>query len=118
MASGQRRIGSSIAWAKRCGRATATLAAVLILAAQFLTVAHYHQSDPVRRIDSQAQVVADDGLCALCILAFHVPLNPAAVAAVEQPHADAQPIAAVTVRAAITGALSSCQSRAPPRLAV
>jgi len=50
-----------------------------------LSLAHYHQTDPTERINAPAGIVADNGLCALCILAFHLPLNPAALPAIEQP---------------------------------
>ena len=65
-------------------KSIALFGAVLILAAQFLALTHFHQGNPTRQLNAQTQVVADDGLCALCILAFHAPLNPAATPALER----------------------------------
>jgi len=99
-------------------KSLALIAAILIFGAQLIAVAHFHQRNITRQFRAPTQVVADDGLCALCILALHVPFNPAAAPVVVVPHSAAQPIAARAVRAAITRVLTSSQSRAPPRLAV
>src|ERR1700674_4624849 len=73
--SGRRSIGARI----RGGAESIALAgAALILAAQFLALTHFHQRSPIRQFNAQTQLVADDGLCALCNLALHAPLSPAA----------------------------------------
>jgi hypothetical protein len=58
--------------------------------------------------------VVDDGLCALCLLAFHAPFNPPATPIVERPEASAPPL--VLPAASIPLALpdSAFRTRAPP----
>jgi len=56
----------------RCG---ANLAfALLLLIAQSVGAAHYHQNDS--RHNYTQSVQADDGLCSLCLFHFHAPANP------------------------------------------
>jgi hypothetical protein len=65
-------------------RSAAILAAGLVLFAQLLAAAHRHNTFS---FDSHAQseVGSDAGLCAACLLAFHLPLNPATAPAVLRP---------------------------------
>lgn len=95
-------------------KSIALFGAVLILAAQFLALTHFHQGNPTRQLNAQTQVVADDGLCALCILAFHAPLNPAAMPALERPHADVRLVDAALARPRSADSHALCQTRAPP----
>jgi hypothetical protein len=69
----------------RSGKWVATLAAVLIVAAQSLALAHSHNSPDPSRFTPQTQTTAADAICGLCILAFHAPLNLAASPALERP---------------------------------
>jgi len=89
-------------------------AAALILGAQLLAVSHYHQTDPVRRFNAQAQILADDGLCALCTLAFHLPLNPAAGPNVERPQVDVRPVDQPAAHVIYSRSYSLNRTRAPP----
>jgi hypothetical protein len=101
------------------GFKTATvLAAAVILGAQLLALAHYHQTNPISRITAQAGAAADNGLCGLCIVAFHLPLNPAASIAVQRPHLDGQKAATLTLRAFARRAHVLASTRAPPFSAV
>ena len=93
-------------------------AAALILAAQLLAVSHYHQTDPVRRFNAQAQILADDGLCALCTLAFHLPLNPAAGSSLERPHIEVRPVEQPVAHVICSRPYSLSQTRAPPAATV
>ena len=95
-------------------KSIALFGAVLILAAQFLALTHFHQGAPARQFNTQTQVVADDGLCALCILAFHAPLNPATTPALERPLVEARLVDAALARPRDADSHASCQTRAPP----
>ncbi|MGH7932335.1 MAG: hypothetical protein ACREQN_04110 [Candidatus Binataceae bacterium] len=90
------------------------LAAALLLCAQLAAVAHYHPSDHSEGINAQAQVVPDGGLCALCILAFHLPLNPAAQPALERPQIEMQPAEPAAPQTRIFRPLLASLTRAPP----
>lgn len=93
-------------------------AAALILGAQLLAVSHYHQTDPVRRFSAQAQILADDGICALCTLAFHLPLNPAASPTLERPKIDVRPVDQPVAQVVGSRPCSLIQTRAPPATTV
>jgi|GEM_PF-532016 len=111
MISGRRGIGGLI---RRRAKPIALVGAVLILAAQFLALTHFHQGNPTRQINAQTRVVADDGLCALCILAFHAPLNPAATPSIEHSYAEIRLVDAPIASLHVSDSFSSCQTRAPP----
>jgi hypothetical protein len=83
---------------RRGAKPIALFGVVLILAAQFMAVTHFHQTNRTRQFNSHTQVVADDGLCALCNLAFHAPVNPATIPAFESPLVDIQMIDGAIVR--------------------
>lgn len=57
-------------------RRLAVLAAVLLLSAQLLGAIHCHPAALMRGVTSQAQLTVDNGLCAVCLFAFHSPTNP------------------------------------------
>jgi hypothetical protein len=107
----RRSTGTSV---RKRASSIALFGAVLILAAQFLAVAHFHQGNPNRQINAQTQVAANDGLCALCILAFHAPVNPAASPAIERPHAEVRPVDTAIAQPHVSVSYSSCRTRAPP----
>src|SRR5260221_10736530 len=56
----------------------AILAAILILGAQFIGVAHWHRVSSSAHIASQGELSLDSSLCAVCQLAFHSSFNPSA----------------------------------------
>jgi hypothetical protein len=95
-------------------KSIALAGAVLIVAAQLLALAHNHQGNPTRQFNAQTQVVADDGLCALCNLAFHAPLNPAASPSIARPYAEPRLLDAAVASVHVSTPFSSCQTRAPP----
>jgi hypothetical protein len=99
---------------RRGAKSVALVAATLILAAQFLAVAHFHQGNPTRQFNAQTQVVSDDGLCALCLLAFHAPLNPAAAPSVARPFDETRLVDATVDSLHISIPFSSYRTRAPP----
>jgi hypothetical protein len=95
-------------------KSIALAAAVLILAAQLLALAHNHQGNPTRQFNAHSQVVADDGLCALCNLAFHAPLNPAPTPSIARPYTELRLIDTAIASLHVSTPFSSCQTRAPP----
>jgi hypothetical protein len=111
------RLGSNRTATVAAVKTMALIAAALVLGAQLLAIAHFHQADPTRRLNSRPAVVADDGLCALCILAFHMPLNPPALPAVERPEASAPPLVLPPAHALSSHSRSVWLTRAPPMLA-
>jgi hypothetical protein len=113
MISRRRGIGRSI---RGGAKSIALFGAVLILAAQFLALTHFHRTNPTRQFNAQTQVVADDALCALCILAFHAPLNPAAAPAPARPHVEVRNVDAAVASVHVSASFSSCQTRAPPAI--
>jgi len=104
--------------ARGARKSLSAFAAALILSAQLLAVSHYHQTDPVRRFNAQAQIFADDGLCALCTLAFHLPLNPAAGPSLERPQIDVRPVDQPVAHVVGSRPSSLIQTRAPPAATV
>jgi len=111
MISGRSGIGR---WFRGGAKSIALLGGILILGAQLLALAHVHQGTPTQQINAQPQVVADDGLCALCLLAFHAPLNPAATPSIAYPYAEVRLVDTVVAGLRVSGPFSSCQTRAPP----
>lgn len=99
-------------------KSIALFGAALILAAQFLALTHFHQGNPSRQFNAQTQAATDDGLCALCILAFHAPLNPAAMPALERPHADVRMVDAALALLCSADSHRLCHTRAPPPVVV
>jgi hypothetical protein len=79
------RLSGTTAAARGTLKKVALTVAAVTFAAQLLALAHCHQAQPTERISTPAGVVADNGLCARCIVAFHLPLNPGALPAIEQP---------------------------------
>jgi hypothetical protein len=113
MISGRRGIEALI----RYGAKSIALAGIaFILAAQLFAVAHFHQRNTTRQFNSRTQVVADDGLCALCDLVFHAPFNPAAKPTIARPYAETRRVAAAVANLQVSASFSSCQTRAPPSL--
>ena len=111
MVSRRRGIGRSI---RSGAKAIALFGVVLILASQFIAVAHFHQRNVTPQFNAPTQVVADDGLCALCSLAFHAPFNPAATSSIARPFAELRLVYAAIALPHVSIPFSSCQTRAPP----
>jgi hypothetical protein len=95
-------------------RSIALAGAALILAAQFLALTHFHQRNPIRQFNAQTQLVADDGLCALCNLALHAPLSPAATPSIARPYVEIRLADAPVASLHVSNPFSSCRTRAPP----
>jgi hypothetical protein len=109
--SGRATIGTLI---RRGAKSIALLAATVVLAAQFLALAHFHQRNASRQFNGQSQVVADDGLCALCLLAFHAPLNPAATPSIVRPFDEPRLLDFTVTSLHVSIPSSACRTRSPP----
>jgi hypothetical protein len=94
-------------------KSVALIVAAFVFAAQLVAVAHYHQGrfEPSA---AQAVVVPDGGLCALCILAFHLPLNPAAQPAISQPQGEIHAAESAALNTYVSHPLPPRLTRAPP----
>lgn len=98
-------------------RSAAVLGAALLLLAQLLAAAHTHQSLLKQDLKAQTELGADSGMCAVCLLAFHLPLNPAAAAVVASPQTEIQGAFRPARYRRRSFDLSSSPTRAPPRSA-
>jgi hypothetical protein len=111
MISGRRGIRALI----RGGAKPLALAGIaLIFVAQLIAVAHFHQRNTIRQFNAQTQVVTDDGLCALCLLACHTPLNPAATPAIAATYAEIRLVEVAVASPHVSNAFALCRTRAPP----
>src|SRR5579864_1472152 len=98
-------------------KSVALIAAAFVFAAQLVAVVHYHQGrfEPSA---AQAVVVPDSGLCALCILAFHSPLNPAAQPAISQPQGEIHSAESAVPNSYVSHPFPPWLTRAPPTSAI
>ncbi len=104
---------------RRAGvRRLALVAAALLLFAQTVAAAHYHPQIASRHASLASVVSADAGLCALCLLAFHFPVNPAATPALTRPQAALNTPVAPAPERAVVPDRTSAPTRAPPPSAV
>lgn len=115
MISGRSGIGALI---RGYAKPIARVVGILILGAQLIALGHSHQGNLIRQFNAQPQVVADDGLCALCLLAFHTPLNPAVTPAIARPYAEIRLVDASVTSLHVSIPFSSCRTRAPPGVIV
>ncbi|HEY6420383.1 MAG TPA: hypothetical protein VIX59_15410 [Candidatus Binataceae bacterium] len=102
---------------RRFARSLAVFGAVVIIAGQLATAIHTHQIFQTQRVGSAAELTIDNGLCALCLLAFHSKATPGPAPTLARPE--------VQLRAAPEAAASSIESfdqscamtRGPPFIA-
>jgi hypothetical protein len=98
-------------------RSVAIFAAVITLAGQLAAASHVHQAADPYGVNAVAQVSADGGLCALCLLAFHTSANPPATPVIGRPLSIPQPLFAAAP-VSVQPIDSTCAlTRAPPRSA-
>ncbi len=98
----------------RSRRSAALLAAMLVVGAQLLGAIHSHGNFLTADVNAQAALSADNGLCAVCLLAFHLPLNAAAEPAGARPQIAIQSALAPAPYRCCSFDLSSSPPRAPP----
>jgi hypothetical protein len=96
----------------RWRRVTAMSVAMLLLFAQTLAAAHYHNTPDTERLSRAVQPV--DNVCAICLFHFHAPTNPGPPPSIPEPALSEQRPAS-TLAAPITRITASDRSsRAPP----
>ncbi|HYL59919.1 MAG TPA: hypothetical protein VEU51_13705 [Candidatus Acidoferrales bacterium] len=95
-------------------RGLATAGAVLLLFAQLLMAAHFHEGVASRGGIAAAQLSADRGICAVCELAFHSPGSVAAAPTLSRGPAPADSIVLPDPIALDSPVLSPERGRAPP----
>jgi len=101
----------------RAGKIGATLAAVLIVGAQLLALAHSHNTSGPPHFAPQTQAVAAEDICGLCVLVFHAPLSLASTPAFERPRLEAIAAFCAETHSFASGSHSFFLTRAPPSLA-
>src|SRR5512143_217928 len=92
----------------------ARLGAALILLAQLVGAAHYHEGVAARRPAVASQAIADQSSCPVCQLAFHSPASFASVSAVSNSLALEETIVLTESFALASPVLRPQRSRAPP----
>jgi hypothetical protein len=96
----------------------ALIAAVLLLFAQSVAVAHYHPRLNGEHPSLTTVVSAETGPCALCLFACHFPVSASAAPAMMQPQAADRVALAPSLGRAHTSGRSPAQTRAPPSVAL
>jgi hypothetical protein len=102
---------------RRRGEWVATVAALLIVAAQLLALAHSHPTPGAPRFEPQTQAVAADDICGLCVLEFHAPFGIASTPALDQPLLEIVAAFRAETCTFASGSHSFFLTRAPPSLA-
>jgi hypothetical protein len=98
-------------------RRVALAGAALILFAQLLGAAHWHPANLDRTASASTALSADSGVCAVCLLAFHTTLSPAAAPALVHPQREVSKASAARGSALGSLELGSHLTRAPPSVA-
>lgn len=92
----------------------ALIAAVLLLFAQTVAVAHYHPRLNGGHPSLATVLSAETGPCALCLFACHFPVSACAAPAMMQPRAADHVALAPSPGRAYATVRSPAQTRAPP----
>jgi hypothetical protein len=108
----QRDNSGRMAGGRRCRWVVASFAALLIVGAQLLALAHSH-TRPGPELNSPAQASVDS-ICGLCVLEFLAPLHLATTIAVERPRLVAMEPRPAAVQHFASGSHSFFLTRAPP----
>lgn len=98
-------------------RRIAVAGAALILFVQLLGAIHWHPANFDNAASASAALSVDNGLCAVCLLAFHTSLNPATVPTLAHPQRELAMAPVVGSAEFSTFAPASHLTRAPPRIA-
>jgi hypothetical protein len=89
----------------------------LLLSVQLTAAAHGHPRSLAQRSDACGQLTVDASLCPLCLLAFHLAVNPVWSTALALPPVDAQAAPAPPELEFHSFLRASRPPRAPPRAA-
>ena len=95
----------------------AVAGAFLLLSVQLTVAAHTHPRSLMQRSDACTQLTVDNSLCPLCLLAFHLPVNPVSSTVLALPPVDAHAAPAPPEPGFRSFLRTSCPPRAPPRAA-
>jgi hypothetical protein len=95
-------------------RSVAIFAAAITLAGQLAAAAHVHQAADPSSVNAVAQVAADNGLCALCLLAFHTSVAPSAPVTAALPRDYREALTILSSAPVIVAAVDTPLGRAPP----
>jgi hypothetical protein len=99
------------------GRSLALVGAAALLLGQLAASVHTHAAFASERVNAAAALSADNGLCALCLLALHSTPKPSAAPALYRPDVRSEP-AADTAAGFVESPVFACaMTRAPPPLA-
>ena len=97
-------------------RAIAMIGATLVLFAQLIGAVHFHQSVVSQDGTVNAELIADQGLCPVCQLAFHSPASIAAAPTVSRGLAIVDAIVLAHPIEIESPVFSAERGRAPPVL--
>lgn len=101
----------------RRGKWGVTMAALLIVAAQLLALAHSHPASGPPGFATDTQAVAADDICGLCVLVFHAPLSRASTPALGQPRFELVIAPGAENHSFASSSHSFFLTRAPPAVA-
>ena len=101
----------------RASRVLAVAGAFLLLSVQLTVAAHSHPRRLEERSDARGQLTVGTSLCPLCLVAFHLPVNPVSPTALVLPRVDAHAAPALPEPGFRSFLRASCPPRAPPRAA-
>jgi hypothetical protein len=96
------------------GRSAIMALALLLLAAQSFSAAHYHQKDFRDNLTHAAQ--DGDGLCSLCLFHFHAPASAGAPPVIVRPTLVVSPLTPQAMARLHALAIARVLSRGPPPL--
>jgi hypothetical protein len=95
-------------------RAIAVFAAAAILAGQLAIAGHFHQAIQTQRVGTQAELSVGNGLCALCLLAFHSKVNPGGAPSIVRPEIQTRTVVQTAPVSFVSFNPSCALTRAPP----
>jgi hypothetical protein len=95
----------------------AVAGAFLLLSVQLTVAAHGHPCSLAQRGDACGHLTVDASFCPLCLLAFHLPVNPVSSTALALPPVDAQALPAPPGLEFRSFLRASRPPRAPPHAA-
>jgi hypothetical protein len=111
------RLGRDISGGRSIRRALALSSVVALLLGQLAASVHTHTASASDRVNAAAELSADNGLCALCLLAFHSTPEPSAAPALHRPDIRPEPVGETVAGFVESPAFARAMTRAPPALA-
>ena len=96
------------------GKWGVTLAALVIVAAQLLALAHSHSSSGAPRFAPPTQTAAAVDICGLCMLVLHAPLSLGSTPALDRPRSAMAVASGAQTLSFASSSHSFFLTRAPP----